>query len=98
MNFKFKILALASILFLSSSQFSAFANALKGAEYRTKDAFTYGRFEVRMKSAGREGMLSSFLPILMEPNQIPGQLISGMKLILKLWEDMMITYSSILLH
>lgn len=60
MNFKFKILALASILFLSSSQFSAFANALKGAEYRTKDAFTYGRFEVRMKSAGREGMLSSF--------------------------------------
>ncbi|MBW7888528.1 MAG: family 16 glycosylhydrolase [Bacteroidetes bacterium] len=32
----------------------------KGAEYRTKEAFTYGRFEVRMKSAQRQGMLSSF--------------------------------------
>lgn len=36
------------------------AKAYKGAEYRTKQAFTYGRFEVRMKSAHREGMLSSF--------------------------------------
>ncbi len=32
----------------------------KGAEYRTKTAYTYGRFEVRMKAANREGMLSSF--------------------------------------
>lgn len=32
----------------------------KGAEYRTKASFTYGRFEVRMMSAQREGMLSSF--------------------------------------
>ena len=32
----------------------------KGAEYRTKQSFTYGRFEVSMKSAQREGMLSSF--------------------------------------
>jgi hypothetical protein len=32
----------------------------KGAEYRTKEAYTYGRFEVRMKSAQREGMLASF--------------------------------------
>lgn len=36
------------------------AKIYKGAEYRTKAAFTYGRFEVRMKSAQREGMLSSF--------------------------------------
>ncbi|MBI2429944.1 MAG: family 16 glycosylhydrolase, partial [Ignavibacteriales bacterium] len=36
------------------------AKIYKGAEYRTKQAFTYGRFEVRMKSAQREGMLSSF--------------------------------------
>ncbi len=32
----------------------------KGTEYRTKAAYTYGRFEVRMKAANREGMLSSF--------------------------------------
>lgn len=32
----------------------------RGAEYRTKQAFLYGRFEVNMKSANREGMLSSF--------------------------------------
>lgn len=32
----------------------------KGAEYRTKEAFLYGRFEVNMKTAYREGMLSSF--------------------------------------
>jgi len=32
----------------------------RGAEYRTKEAFTYGRFEVRMKSAQLSGMLSSF--------------------------------------
>lgn len=36
------------------------AKIYKGAEYRTKETFTYGRFEVRMKSAQREGMLSSF--------------------------------------
>lgn len=35
----------------------------RGAEYRTKQAFTYGRFEVRMKSAQLSGMLSSFLLI-----------------------------------
>ncbi len=36
------------------------AKDYRGAEYRTKNYFTYGRFEVRMKSAHREGMLSSF--------------------------------------
>ena len=36
------------------------AKVYKGAEYRTKASFTYGRFEVRMMSAQREGMLSSF--------------------------------------
>lgn len=41
-------------------QFPLSANIYKGAEYRTKDAFTYGRFEVRMKAAHRDGMLSSF--------------------------------------
>lgn len=36
------------------------AKEFKGAEYRTKQSFLYGRFEVSMKSAYREGMLSSF--------------------------------------
>lgn len=31
-----------------------------GAEYRTKASYTYGRFEVRMKSAPSSGMLTSF--------------------------------------
>ncbi len=36
------------------------AKIYKGAEYRTKASYTYGRFEVRMKSAHREGVLSTF--------------------------------------
>lgn len=32
----------------------------KGAELRTKASFVYGRFEVRLKAAAREGVLSSF--------------------------------------
>lgn len=36
------------------------AKIYKGAEYRTKASYTYGRFEVRLKSAYREGMLTSF--------------------------------------
>jgi hypothetical protein len=36
------------------------AKVYKGAEYRTKESYLYGRFEVRMMSSQREGMLSSF--------------------------------------
>ncbi|NUN69246.1 MAG: family 16 glycosylhydrolase [Bacteroidetes bacterium] len=36
------------------------AKIYKGAEYRTKESYTYGRFEVRLKSAYRDGMLTSF--------------------------------------
>jgi len=36
------------------------AKDLKGAEYRTKEDYLYGRFEVRMKAPYREGMLASF--------------------------------------
>lgn len=32
----------------------------KGAEYRTYESFLYGRFEVSLKTAGKEGMLASF--------------------------------------
>jgi hypothetical protein len=33
---------------------------VKGAEYRSKDFYTYGRFEARIRSANRDGMLTSF--------------------------------------
>ncbi len=36
------------------------AKEYKGAEYRTKDSFIFGRFEVRYKPANREGVVSSF--------------------------------------
>src|ERR1035437_384543 len=36
-----------------------YAKDFKGAEYRTKASYTYGRFEARIKSAGREGVLCS---------------------------------------
>ncbi len=58
-----KINSLTSILFLTvffSSVTRVTANEYKGAEYRTKEAYTYGRFEVRMKAPNREGMLASF--------------------------------------
>ncbi len=50
---KISILILCGAVFLS-------AKIYKGAEYRTKAAYTYGRFEVRLKSSYREGMLTSF--------------------------------------
>jgi hypothetical protein len=39
---------------------SVYPKDFKGAEYRTKTAYTYGRFEVRYKSVNREGVLASF--------------------------------------
>lgn len=36
------------------------AKPFRGAEYRTRQGFTYGRFETRMKSAAVSGMLASF--------------------------------------
>ncbi len=54
----FLLFFILTILF--SSHNSLIAKDYKGAEYRTKEAFTYGRFEVRMKTSYREGMLTSF--------------------------------------
>jgi beta-glucanase (GH16 family) len=48
------------IALIISSGFLSIAKEFKGAEYRTKDTYLYGRFEVRMKSAHRDGMLASF--------------------------------------
>ncbi len=38
----------------------AFSLPYKGGEYRTRESYLYGRFEVRMRANGREGMLASF--------------------------------------
>lgn len=57
MKTAFKFLVF-SILMLTN--FSIDAKEYKGAEYRTKEAFLYGRFEVNLKTSYREGMLSSF--------------------------------------
>jgi len=55
-----KNLLFIPLVFMSLFINSASGKSYKGAEYRTKDAFTYGRFETRMKPAGKEGMLASF--------------------------------------
>ena len=52
-----KLLVTLLILFFT---LPIIAKDYKGAEYRTKEAFTYGKFETRMKPAGKEGMLASF--------------------------------------
>ena len=48
------------ILLIVISTLQVFSKDFKGAEFRTKQSFLYGRFEVRMKSAYRDGMLASF--------------------------------------
>lgn len=53
-------LILLCLIALTFSFSTINAKDFKGAEFRTKQTFLYGRFEVRMKSAYREGMLSSF--------------------------------------
>ena len=60
MKFINYIFFLVLTFFFYGYQFVTSANDLKGAEYRTKEAYLYGRFEVRMKPANVEGMLSSF--------------------------------------
>jgi beta-glucanase (GH16 family) len=52
--------AIILLCLILTSSFISVAKDYKGAEYRTKEAFTYGRFEVRMKTPYREGMLASF--------------------------------------
>jgi hypothetical protein len=48
------------LLFLSVISIAAEAKPYKGAEYRTRASYLYGRFEVRMKAIGCEGTLASF--------------------------------------
>lgn len=47
-------------IFFITFSLHAQSRPYRGAEYRTKQAYTYGRFEVRMKSAQTSGMLCSF--------------------------------------
>ena len=56
---KIKILIFLLII-IFSAQTNILSKDFKGAEYRTKLSYTYGRFEARIKSSYREGMLSSF--------------------------------------
>jgi len=48
------------LLFLLVISSTIIGKDYKGAEYRTHDTFLYGRFEVNMKPANREGVISSF--------------------------------------
>ena len=50
----------AVILMLTIFCIMAIGRDFKGAEYRTVDEFTYGRFEARIKAPATEGVLSSF--------------------------------------
>lgn len=57
-NMTKKLLLLVALTILLTEYLSA--KDYKGAEFRTKQTYLYGRFEVSLKSAAREGMLSSF--------------------------------------
>ncbi|MBI1937143.1 MAG: family 16 glycosylhydrolase [Ignavibacteriales bacterium] len=47
------------IFFLVILSINVRAKSYKGAEYRTKESFLYGRFEASIKSAGKEGMTTT---------------------------------------
>lgn len=54
-----KNISVLLIAFLFLNSFSLYAKNYKGAEYRTKEAFLYGRFEANFKACGKEGSLST---------------------------------------
>lgn len=55
-----RLIIFCFILLVWLCPIDTFGKIYKGAEYRTKASYIYGRFEARIKSAHREGMLSSF--------------------------------------
>ena len=55
-----KQFCLNNFLFLTLFSTVIFSRPYKGGELRTEDSFRYGRFEVRMKSAFGNGVVSSF--------------------------------------
>ncbi len=54
----YKIIFIVILIFLFIGDNSA--KHYKGAEYRTIEAYTYGRFEINYKSMPIEGLLASF--------------------------------------
>ena len=54
------LLFLAMVCLVMPWNRTAAQKPYRGAEYRTIASMTYGRFEVRMKTAGVSGMLASF--------------------------------------
>lgn len=63
MNMKYRLLPLSillSAILFFTVPLSAQEKPYRGAEYRTKASYKYGRFEVRMKSAPGNGILTSF--------------------------------------
>ncbi|RQW05253.1 MAG: glycosyl hydrolase family protein, partial [Calditrichaeota bacterium] len=69
----FTVRNISEIILITLIQFPFVSSkTYKGAELRTDDAFLYGRFEVRMKSAAGSGLLSSFFTYHDTPN-IPAQ-------------------------
>ncbi|OGU68319.1 MAG: hypothetical protein A2499_07905 [Stygiobacter sp. RIFOXYC12_FULL_38_8] len=55
-----KKISLVAVLIIMVFQFSEVtAKNYKGAEYRTKESFLYGRFEASFKACGKEGTLST---------------------------------------
>jgi len=52
-------LLLSFFIFIISAEI-VYLKDFKGAEYRTKESYLYGRFEVRYKTPFREGVLASF--------------------------------------
>jgi len=56
-----KILQLYLLCIISLTSSSILCEKVyKSAEYRTNESFLFGRYEVRYKSAYREGVVSSF--------------------------------------
>ena len=47
------------VIFILFPVISSFSKNYKGAEYRTKESFLYGRFEASFKASGKEGSLST---------------------------------------
>ena len=60
-----------TICVIYSASLSAQTKPYRGAEYRTRAAYTYGRFEVRTKSSYGSGMLTSFFTYHDEPPFTP---------------------------
>jgi hypothetical protein len=54
------IMKLSVLFFLSAFLILTAAKDYKGAEYRTKASYLYGRFEVNYKAPQRDGVLASF--------------------------------------